>query len=87
MTCTRNFFFGTYQKTLVCNCLPIQNARYSGTVVQKMLVPGAASLNFDTHNNCARTAQCNVQQLTGAFSSRENSFTSLSFFPLSLRIQ
>ena len=34
-----------YQKTPVQNCLPIQNAWYTGTLVQKMLVPGAAGLH------------------------------------------
>ena len=33
-TCTRKFP-GTYQKTLVQNCLPIRNAWYNGTVVRK----------------------------------------------------
>ena len=44
MTCTRKFS-GTYQKISGTYCLPIQNAWYTGTLVQKMLVPGAAGLS------------------------------------------
>jgi len=45
VTCTRKFP-GTYQKSAIVHCLPIQTGWYTGTLVRYQTVQSAAGLDF-----------------------------------------